>query len=143
MATLAMAASGNRDLELALPGIPQDRPQLLELPDVIDPLHPRGGEAGHVGPHQRIVGAEDLPVRDHERTGVDGENERDRYGHRRQASSQPGTFMSGNMNHSIGVDTAVLNNCAESGYLTRLSGCASVLKITCRRSSVPGGAKRR
>jgi hypothetical protein len=138
-----MAASGDRHLQVALPGISQDCPQLLQLMDVIHPFHPRRGEPGHVGPHQRIRGAKNLPVGDDERAGVYRENEQDRYGRGCQASPQDGTFRFCNMSISIGMGAAVLNICAESGYLTGLSGCASVLKITCCRFSVSGGAKRR
>ena len=95
VASLTVAASGDRHLEPALPRVPQDGPELVDLPDGVHPLHARGRQARDVTPDERVLGPEKVLVRDDERAGVKSEGEQDGRGERHgqppggQASRSP------------------------------------------------------
>ena len=78
VASLAVPAAGDRDLQLPRPGVPQDGLELLHLPGVGDALDPRGCQPGDVGDEQRVVGPEQLAIGDDKGAGVQDEGDENR-----------------------------------------------------------------
>jgi hypothetical protein len=76
VASLAVAASGDRHFELPLPSVPHDGLELLNLLDIADPLHPGGSDAGDICPEQRVALPEQVVIGDNVSAGIQDESHR-------------------------------------------------------------------
>ena len=80
MASLAVAAPRDRDLQALLARLLHQRDELLDLARPIDPVDDRGFDATDVGEPARIRWMEEPVIRDDERAGINREGDEDEGG---------------------------------------------------------------